>query len=86
MHVGPPATQPTLVKVIAGKRGKTAVCCFCGHPHPLDTLKRMMRDGLKDDAMLVVADLDDEVGKNYRAPAKADIEGSQRMSPHTWLS
>ena len=73
VHDGPPATQPTLVKV-AGKRGKTAVCCFCDHPHPLDTLKRMMRDGLKGDAMLVVADLDDDVGKSYRSPTKADID------------
>ena len=73
VHDGPPATQPTLVKV-AGKRGKTAVCCFCGHPHPLDTLKRMMRDGLKDDAMLVVADLDKGTGKLYREPTEADLD------------
>lgn len=73
VHDGPPAAQPTLVKV-AGKRGKTGVCCFCGHAHPLDTLKRMMRDGLKDDAMLVVADFDDDVGKRYREPGKLDLE------------
>ena len=72
VHDGSPMTQPTLVKV-AGKRGKTAVCCFCGHPHPLDTLKRMMRDGLKDDAMLVVADLDKATGKLYREPVEADL-------------
>lgn len=73
VHDGPPTTQPTLVKV-AGRRGKTAVCCFCSHPHPLDTLKRMMRDRLKDDAMLVVADLDERVGKRYRVPDKLDLE------------
>ncbi len=67
VHDGPPGSQPTLVKV-PGKRGKTAVCCFCSHPHPLDTLKRMMRDGLKDDAMLAVADIDEQVGKRYRTP------------------
>jgi len=67
VHDGPPSSQPTLVKV-PGRRGKTAKCCFCGHPHPLDTLKRMMRDGLKEDAMLVVADTDETAGKRYRAP------------------
>ena len=81
VHAGPPATQPTLVKV-AGKRGKTAVCCFCGHTHPLDTLKRMMRDGLKNDAMLAVADVDDEVGKNYRAPTEADIDALADVASH----
>lgn len=72
VHDGPPEGSPTLVKM-AGRRGKTAVCCFCAHPHPLDTLKRLMRDGLKGDMMLAVADLDDEVGKRYRAPAGGGV-------------
>jgi len=79
VHDGPPESQPTLVKV-AGKRGKTAICCFCSHPHPLDTLKRMMRDGLKDDTMLVVADLDAKVGKRYRTPTPADLDGIQGVA------
>ena len=72
VHDGLPTGQPTLVKV-AGRRGKTAVCCFCQHTHPTETLKRMMRDGLRDDALLVVADVDPEVGKHYRGPSEADI-------------
>ena len=72
VHDGRPTAQPTLVKV-PGKRGKTAVCCFCAHSHPLDTVKRMMRDHLHDDAMLVVADFDDNVGKRYREPTDADL-------------
>lgn len=71
VHEGPPATQPTLTKA-KGQRGKSGVCCFCGHTHPSDTLKRMMGDGLRGDAMLVVADLDDEVGKRYRTPTRAE--------------
>ena len=67
VHDGPPQGKPILIKT-PGKRHKTAICCFCNHPHPLDTLKRMMRDGLKDDDMLAVSDLDDQVGKRYRAP------------------
>ena len=75
---GPPDSQPTLVKV-AGRRGKTAVCSFCDHPHPLETLKRMMRDGLKDDVMLAVADLDGNVGKRYRTPTHNDLYGLRRV-------
>ena len=74
VHDGQPDTQPTLVNV-KGKSGKSGVCCFCGHPHPLETLKRMMRDGLKGDAMLIVADHDNEVGKRYRVPTDADLDG-----------
>ena len=71
---GSPDTQPTLVKR-KGVTGKTAVCCFCDHAHTLDTQKRMMRDGLRDDALLVVADLDNYVGKHYRVPVQADFDG-----------
>ncbi len=73
IHDGPPEALPTLVKV-KGRRGKAAVCCFCGHSHPLDIQKRMMRDGLQGDAMLAVADSDEEVGKRYREPTEAEIE------------
>ena len=79
VHDGSPSTQPTLVKM-AGKRGKTAICCFCQHSHPPDTLKRMMRDGLRNDAMLVVADHDSEVGKRYREPCEADVAALRRIS------
>ena len=78
VHDGPPSDKPTLVK-IKGKNGKAGVCCFCGHPHPLDTLKRMMSDRIRGDALLVVADIDDEVGKRYRAPVAADMEGIDRV-------
>lgn len=71
LHVGPPGEQPTLVKV-PGRQGKTAVCSFCDHAHPLDTQKRLMRDGLRGDTMLVVADLDDDVGKRYREPTRKE--------------
>ena len=74
VHDGPPTIEPTLVNV-QGKRGKTAVCCFCLHAHPLDTQKRMMRDGLRGDAMLVGADIDKSVGKHYRELTSADLAG-----------
>ena len=47
----------------------------------------MMRDGLKEDALLVVADLDDQVGKKYRttrerrrAPILLDWRGSAQCT------
>ncbi|MDE0136685.1 MAG: hypothetical protein OXM54_17825 [Acidimicrobiaceae bacterium] len=72
VHDGHPTGQPTLVKG-GGRSGKTGVCCFCQHAHPAETLKRMMSDGLRGDAMLVVADLDPDIGKRYREPSEADI-------------
>ena len=71
---GPPTTHPTLVK-IKGRRGKTGVCSFCQHSHPLDRLKRLMRDGLADDALLVVADHDPVTLRRYRVPTDADLAG-----------
>lgn len=79
VHDGPPDAQPTLVK-IKGRKGKTAVCSFCGHAHPLDTQKRLMRDGFRGDAMLVVADLDEEVGKRYREPTAVEQEAVDSAS------
>ncbi len=72
VHSGTPQTKPTLVKIKGEGRGKTAVCSFCGQAHTLDTQKRLMRDGLRSDAMLIVADLDNKVGKSYREPTKIE--------------
>ena len=66
--------RPTMVK-IKGTIGKTAVCSFCEQRHTLDTQKRLMRDGFAEDKLLIVADLDEIVGKRYRAPTDGDMEG-----------
>ena len=79
VHDGPPQRQPTLVKA-KGQRGKSGVCSFCGHAHPTDTLKRMMNDGLKGDAMLVAADLDDRFGKHYRVPAPNELNALSEVA------
>ena len=71
---GTPVSQPTLVKT-KGRRGKTGVCCFCQHPHPLDTLRRLMSDGLGEDVLLVVADHHPVTLRHYRTPTRADIDG-----------
>lgn len=74
VHDGSPTAQAALVKV-PGRQGKSGVCSFCGHIHPLETLRRMMRDGLRGEALLAVADIDESVGKRYRTPDDADREG-----------
>ena len=78
VHDGKPKAQPTLRKA-SGDRGKSGICPFCDHTHHSETLKRMMRDGLKDDAMLAVADLDASVGKRYRRPGSADLDTIARI-------
>jgi adenine-specific DNA methylase len=84
VHEGPPRKTPTLANaVVGGKKvkGKTAVCPFCGHGHPLETHKRLAREGRGVDALLVVAEHDDNVGKVYRPPAHFElsaVEGARK--------
>lgn len=72
-------TYPTLVSV-KGKRGKSGICCFCNHTHLLGTLKRLMRDKLSRDSLLVVADLDPNYGKRYRIPTYEDFKALDLLS------
>lgn len=77
VHDGPPRGTPTLVNIAqAGKasRGKSAVCPFCGHVHQKSVHTQMAADGLGEDALLVVADLDESVGKSFRIPTPAEYE------------
>ena len=74
VHDGQPRTSPTLVGV-KGKRGKSGICCFCNSNHTLEALKRLMRDKLAEDALLVVVDIDKDVGKHYRVPTSDDKKG-----------
>ena len=73
VHDGPPNSQPTLVTV-PSQRGKSAVCPFpnCQHVHPIEVHTRLMNDGLAEDRLLVVADLDDDFAKVFRAPTAAE--------------
>ena len=73
VHDGPPTDVPTLVTV-AGKRGKAAVCPFCEHVHVKDVHARLMNDGLSGDELLVVADIDDSVGKLFRQPVCEELD------------
>jgi putative DNA methylase len=70
IHDGPPQRSPTR-QVPPGKsrydsNGRLAVCPFCGHGHDRELQMRILRNGEGHDAPLLAADLDPDVGKNYR--------------------
>jgi putative DNA methylase len=77
VHSGPPTHLPTRV-IAPGKSrydssGKVAVCPFCGHVHTKDVHTRLSAEGLGQDHLLVVADVDPSVGKRYRTADDLDI-------------
>jgi putative DNA methylase len=79
VHSGLPVTPPTLITVQRGSkmaRGKSAVCPFCGHVHSKDVHTRLAAGGLGRDALLVAADLDDNVGKAFRLPSHQEAEAA----------
>lgn len=75
VHPGAPVGLPTLIATVKGgkaARGKSAVCPFCEHVHPKALHTRLVSEGLGEDVLLVVAELDKAVGKRFRAPTEAD--------------
>lgn len=74
VHDGPPRRNPTFINMTGpgGKKvkGKTAICPFCDHAHPLAVHQRLAADGDFGDALLVVADHDPVVGKSFRTPTQ----------------
>ncbi|PWU48912.1 DNA methyltransferase [Micromonospora globispora] len=84
VHAGPPKRSPTLTNAIdaTGEKiaGKTAVCIFCSHPHPLPVHRRLADEGKGQDVLLIVADHDPRVGKSYRTPTDMELEAASRAS------
>lgn len=93
-HPGPPTGLPTLRSLTRGGArvsGKVAVCPFCGHVHVKDVYKRLAASGQGRDALLLVADDDENFGKVFRPPtapeeaalvvAEAVLAGEQPFSP-----
>jgi putative DNA methylase len=77
VHDGPPRGSPTLAPLNKGGKivtsGRPAVCSFCEHVHPVDVHRRMSKAGLAKDALLIVADIDERVGKSFREPTGAEV-------------
>ncbi|MXQ57530.1 DUF1156 domain-containing protein [Streptomyces sp. XHT-2] len=84
VHDGPPRRTPTLTNATdkSGRKiaGKSAVCPFCSHVHPLDVHRRLTNAGQGQDALLVVADLDDSVGKYYREAMAEELDAAARAA------
>jgi putative DNA methylase len=76
VHTGAPEELPTLRNAIldGGRKakGKSAVCPCCLHVHSLETHRRLVNDGQGEDVLLLVADIDDKAGKNFRQPTEAE--------------
>lgn len=84
VHNGSPTHTPSLTNAIdaAGKkvRGKAARCPHCGHSHPVKTHQRMAGEGLGEDALLIVADLDPLLGKAYRVPTEDELAAVEQAT------
>ncbi len=84
IHDGPPRRHPSLVAATNadGRKipGKSAICVFCGHVHPLDVHRRLTDEGWGQDELLVVADHDAAVGKRFRLPTHSEREAAANAS------
>ncbi|OSC22349.1 DNA methyltransferase [Mycobacterium vulneris] len=78
VHDGEPQRAPTR-QVPPGRskydsNGRLAVCPFCGHAHDRHLQMRILAEGHGDDAPLLAADLDADVGKSYRALDPVELD------------
>lgn len=80
VHDGLPDGPAVLVKAKGSGRGKAAVCVFCTHTHPFDVHTRLLGDGLAEDSLLVVADLDERTGKQYRPPVVEEFAAAEEAT------
>ncbi|WP_433126518.1 hypothetical protein ACQPWW_27490 [Micromonospora sp. CA-240977] len=68
---GAPSQHPTLRNaVVEGRKiaGKSAVCVFCSHVHPLAVHRRLLQEGEGRDELILAADIDERGGKVFRIP------------------
>ncbi|MFI9552355.1 hypothetical protein [Nonomuraea endophytica] len=77
VHEGPPLRTPTLTRARTAEGrvlpGKSAICPFCTHVHPLEVHRRLTDEGKATDMLLVIADHGDGGGKDYREPTSAEL-------------
>ncbi|MBT2248358.1 DUF1156 domain-containing protein [Arthrobacter sp. BHU FT2] len=81
VRVGPAATKPTMLSgVKQGKSvpGKSAICPFCDHLHPVQLHRRLMKERQGQDVLLIVGELDDEGVKVFRSPTDVEIEAAEQ--------
>jgi putative DNA methylase len=77
VHDGAPRRTPTFSKSLgrqgATAKGKSAVCPFCEHVHPISVHQRLAGDGQGRDVLLAVVDHDPGVGRRFREPTAAEF-------------
>lgn len=76
VHEGSPRQPPTLTNAILADgrkaKGKSAVCPFCRHVHPLELHRRLVHEGQSTDVLLLTADIDGRSKKVFRQPTEAE--------------
>jgi putative DNA methylase len=68
---GKPTRTPTLTNaVVNGKKisGKSAICPFCRHPHPLAVHRRLVQERKGRDELVLAVDIDAKSQKTFRQP------------------
>ncbi|MGV7990959.1 DUF1156 domain-containing protein [Mycobacterium kansasii] len=68
---GSPTHTPTLSNaVVEGRKiaGKSAICVFCAHVHPLAVHRRLLQEGHGEDALVLAADITVDGQKAFRLP------------------
>ena len=83
VHDGSPKKDPTLSNAVVNGRkvpGKSAICPFCSHVHPLDVHRRMLQEGKSQDALILAADIDDRSKKTFREPHGDEITATVEAS------
>jgi putative DNA methylase len=76
---GSPAYTPTLSNAVVDGRkiaGKSAVCVFCAHPHPLAVHRRLLQEGRGEDALVLAADIVAGGQKAFRRPTAAELDAA----------
>lgn len=68
------ATQQPTFAAANGRRGKSARCLFCGHPHSLDTVKALGRAKQYRDVLLAVAEELEGARKVFRLPTDVELK------------
>jgi adenine-specific DNA methylase len=80
VHEGPPTGQPTRIQ--AGKSkysssGRVAVCPFCDHVHSKGVHTRLSMEGMREDALLAAADIDEDGTKVFRPPTPEEFAATE---------
>lgn len=74
---------PTLTSTkVDGRKvaGKSAICVFCNHVHPLSVHRRLLQEGHGHDVLVLAADIDGKSQKTFRQPTNAEQEAAKRAT------